>query len=257
MKKIIVLSLACLLSIGCIFSAMPKNDLTKGHLYGKVKSIREICYKAVYKDFVIVKGERAKRANMEAESYTLYDEQGNEMEHSIYRPDGSVQINFVSTYDYRGYKTTKNSYDSKGALGTKIMYKYDEGGNEIEVNMYAPDGSLYLKTTSKNDGNGNKIEENWYTPDGRLMSKYTNKYDGLGNKTEQSSYDDGVLNIRYTYKVDANGNDTERNGYDASGNLISKNIYQYEYDNKRNWTKRIDFENEVPQFVIERGIEYY
>jgi len=257
MKIMMLILFAGILSIGCIYSTMTKNDLTKAHLNGKVKSIREICYKAIYKDGVIIKGERQKRANMEAESFTLYDEKGNQTEYSIFRPDGSLQIKFISSYDYRGYKTTNNSYDSQGNLNTKTIYKYDDGGNEIEVNMYASDGSLYLKTTFKNDGNGNKTEEIWFTADGSLLSKDIYKYDGLGNKTEQSSYDDGILDTRYTYKVDENGNDIERNGYDASGNLVSKNIYQYEYDKKRNWIKRIDFENDIPQLFIEREIEYY
>ena len=42
------------------------------------------------------------------------------------------------------------------------------------------------------------------------------------------------------------------------GRDIERNLtYQYEYDKKGNWTKRIDFENGKAKFILERTYRYY
>jgi hypothetical protein len=49
----------------------------------------------------------------------------------------------------------------------------------------------------------------------------------------------------------------EKNKYDSDGSLDWKETYQYEYDKAGNWTKRIEFWNEIPARIYERKYEYY
>ena len=41
----------------------------------------------------------------------------------------------------------------------------------------------------------------------------------------------------------------------SNNNIV--NEYQYEYDSEGNWISQIIFENERPEYIIERQIEYY
>ena len=58
MKKILLLIFGCLLLIQCSNENQKKNDWVKGNLKGKVKSKKEIIYKAVEKFGEIQKGNR-------------------------------------------------------------------------------------------------------------------------------------------------------------------------------------------------------
>ena len=43
----------------------------------------------------------------------------------------------------------------------------------------------------------------------------------------------------------------------SDGGYSLKYIYKYDYDEKNNWIKRIDFGGDTPKYIIERQIEYY
>jgi len=87
----------------------------------------------------------------------------------------------------------------------------------------------------KYDEKGNKIEWDWYNSDGSLRSKWTYKYDEKGNMIfEENEY-----------------------FFDDSLSLMNRRTYTYKYDKLGNWIKKIEFENEIPSFIVEREYEYY
>jgi len=45
--------------------------------------------------------------------------------------------------------------------------------------------------------------------------------------------------------------------YNSDGILYTWYTYQYEYDEQGNWIKKIDFENDVPGFILERYYNYF
>jgi len=53
------------------------------------------------------------------------------------------------------------------------------------------------------------------------------------------------------------GNKIEKNIYKSDGSLDYKETYKYEYDEKYNWIKKIEYKNGIPEFIFEREIEYY
>lgn len=136
------------------------------------------------------------------------------------------------------------SYEAKERFG-KI-----EKGNRIRSN----DFDFQIKY----DDQGNRIEENGYNSDGNLSFKYTYKYDDQGNRIEVNEYNsDGSIYGRCTYKYNEKGNRIEENEYDTDDSLSYKYTYKYEYDTYGNWVKRIDFEDEIPRYILEREYEYY
>lgn len=108
---------------------------------------------------------------------------------------------------------------------------FNDKGNMIEENWYNSDGGIDWKSIHKYDDKGNMIENNWYNSNSSFDWKHIYKYDGKGNMVEKNEYkSDGIINNKYTYN---------------------------EYDKFDNWVKRIDYKNEIPQFIVEREIEYY
>jgi len=65
------------------------------------------------------------------------------------------------------------------------------------------------------------------------------------------------LNFKTLFKFDEKGNKTEESRYDINGNLVLDVNYKYDYDDKGNWIRKIKFENEIPEYILEREIEYY
>ncbi|CEN52128.1 conserved exported hypothetical protein [Capnocytophaga canimorsus] len=131
------------------------------------------------------------------------------------------------------YVVEKFGEIQKGRIKSFITsYIYNEQGNLIEANRYNSDGNLYGKWTYKYDTNGNRIEANSYNSDGSLSGKTAFKYD-------------------------TNGNRIEANRYNSDGSLYATDIYTYEYDKYGNWVKRIMYNNDKPESIDEREIEYY
>lgn len=136
-------------------------------------------------------------------------------------------------YNHKGNEIELNGYDADGGWLGKITYKYDNIGNKIEKNVYDSDGILKVKTTYKYDDKTNMIEENMYDVDGSLLRQNTRKYDNKRNRVEESSYE----------KI--------------SGEKTTVWNYKYEFDNKKNWTRKIVFIEGVAKYIIEREIEYH
>lgn len=119
-------------------------------------------------------------------------------------------------------------------------------------------------------------EEIFHRKEGQ--EKFSYKYDQKGNRIEHTAYD-----IKYSYQYNDKGQVIEENihdemdkistktiiKYDKKGNFIKKTAhyldvstkenytYQYTYDQKGNWVKRIEYKDKNPIQITERVIEYY
>lgn len=63
--------------------------------------------------------------------------------------------------------------------------------------------------------------------------------------------------IHFQVKYDEKGNQIEENLYNSDSSLSSKWTFQYEFDKQGNWVKRIDFEDGIPELLLDRKYEYY
>jgi hypothetical protein len=203
-----------------------KTDLTVLNLIGKVKSTTETEFKAVDKF-----GE-VQKSDLISKTITLFDEDGNRTDVSIYKADGSLDYKNIFKHNDSGRVIEADSYKSDGSLKFKGKPKYDYNGNRIEMNVYKPDGTLSYTVTYKYDNNDNLIEKNTYKIVGKLDSKVTYKYDIKSNKINEDTFD-------------------------ATGKLSSGLTYKYDTDKTGNWTKQTSYKNSIPQTVTDREILYY
>jgi len=196
----------------------------------------------------------------------------------------------VLSYDKNRNKIERKRYsiDSKGEfyLVFKSFYKYDNYGNLVEESETQWEDVLHLRNTRKYDSSGNLIENIHYKSDGRLSRHVVNKYDIRNNKIERLEYDSiGKTSGREQYKYDNNGKNIEEkkfylNGevfslrkrrYDENSNMIEsisipptdrnrekhRKVWEYQYDENKNWIKRVQYINDEPFETRERKIEYY
>lgn len=262
MKKNIYLLLMLIVTLSiCSCNSEKKNDLKEKNLKGRVKYVEEKNYSVIDNFGEIDKGKLV--------SLFTFNKDGN----ILYAIESIYKKKFV--YDSKGYRIEWYKYKSNDHLDCKGTYKYDSKGNMIEKTHCDDDGSLINKETYINDSKGNIIEMNTYYASGGT-GKTTYQYDSKGNLIEEVFH--SGLKGKITYKYDSKGNMIEENisddmkivfSYDSNGNMIIKQIvyglgagtyykYEYEYDSKDNWIKKIEKNKKGEAIrIIERKIVYY
>jgi len=223
-----------------------KNDLSKEHIKGNVKRIKEISNFTIEKFGKIEKGDFFTSMKIE------YDEEGDEIERISYNSVGIMDAKRIIKYDDNKNKIEQNWYKSDGSLENRRTYKNDDKGNIIEENYYESNGNLYGVFNYKYDNKGNKIEETLFT-NGQFNNRFTFKYDNKENLIEKDAYTNhGKIDQINVYKYDENHNEIEESDYYSDGRLIKKFTSKYKYDLYGNWIKMIN-----QSTIDEREIEYY
>lgn len=269
------------LTLSNCFNQNDDNDWTKKNLKGNIKSYTEFSYKA---EEILGKIKKGKRERLNTiDKQVKFNKSGNIIEENYYNSNGILySTRCIYTYNNVGNNTEINEYISDGSLVIKMIFKYDKKGNIIESNTYNSDGKTIIgETTYKYDDKGNEIENKAYSINGDLFTKGLTEYYGStvenytygqhgdlyskityiidddGNNIEwKMENPDGSLNNRITSKYD-DGNLIESNHYNSDSSLKTKMIFKYNFDEKGNWIKKIDFDNEIPKYILERKYEYY
>jgi hypothetical protein len=89
------------------------------------------------------------------------------------------------------------------------------------------------------------------------VQKNIYKYDSTNNKTEWDFYIGNRWFADFTIRYDKKGNITDEASFNLNGDLTNRYNYWYDYDKTGNWIKKIGFKDGIPQFIIEREIDYY
>jgi hypothetical protein len=261
-----------------------ETDWHSRNLKGKVKSLRETCYKAVKVAGEIHKGKR-QHVNRDDASYITYNDEGRKIETDEYGKDGKVSERRTYVYDDNGIYTGVEVYDANGVLTSKHTYvnTYDDKGNLISREHLRPDGSLDNRYTYTYDNNGNMLEYTWfgggkaagskevckydgkgnmiedilYKPDGKIDWKFNYTYDEKGNRTEESDYKGSKFIIRYFINYDEQGNETEVDWCHENGKPYRKYFQKYIYDNGGNWITLTAFQKNKPIYIFERELTYF
>lgn len=279
MKKSILLLLIIVLFQSFSFTNYQKNDLKKSGLIGEVKSVRETTYSVSNK--LENKGEE----NIISDNLTTYGQDGNKLKISNYK-DGGLFSYVNNTYDQQGFITESNEYNSDGSLYltisffgddkgivTKALYNrvlqksYDDNRSSIDVEYEKYYQNLFTNISYENDFKGNILVEKYFTEEGRQAFKIINKYDYKYNKVEVKYYNSsGNVSWRKKLKYDLEGNTKEIKFFESNRlALVSK--FQYEFDQYKNWTYRIETRMLYDNFFADdlndntiisiRKIEYY
>jgi hypothetical protein len=238
-----------------------KNDLSEMNLKGKVKTIKETSFNATDKFGVITKGSRSEKSNSKYDTYTIFNNKGNIVEENIYRSVDYLCYKIIYNYDNYGLKKEKLTYYLDGKLREKEIYEYDSEGKIILEKTYNSEGKYTYRCDFKYE-NGNVIETKmfefeYYANSFNYNGKYTSNYDEYNNLVEINSYDfNNKLMYKRFYKYDNKLNIIEESYNDVQESDIRTTTYQFEFDSKGNWIRRIDFSNTIPEYIVEREIEY-
>ncbi len=238
----------------------PITDLIKMNLNGNVKSINKISYKIIVKSSgEFIKGKRGGKILGEGE-FIIFNKKGNKIsEFDNY--DNRLALVYTYNYDDKENVIEKSIYEFDSIV-KKGVFNYYKGTNDIEVNWINYRGDFEGKMVYNYDIKGKLNEMSSYDIDGSLYRKYSFKYDIKGNNIELYSYSKSERLVRsknLTYYENGNIKTTHLKSYSVNNNILNetRNTYDYTYDNKENWITSINYRNGIPEYIIERKIEYF
>ncbi len=166
-------------------------------------------------------------------------------------------------YDRQGNQIQKLTFD-RGRFVGRWTYKYDENGNRIKRTGYLEE-SFVERWIMEYDEDNKKVLEYMVSeePDNTPTTFYIKyKYDDQNRlieviETKPDSKDNRQFINKYQY------NDKgdviyhySKNDFHFKGSREVTKTYQYEYDQKNNWIKRVEFENKTPTIITIREMKY-
>ncbi|HET6767891.1 MAG TPA: hypothetical protein VFH08_10850 [Chitinophagaceae bacterium] len=225
-----------------------KSDVAVQRLQGKVEVMSETIY---------FPGNTKK---VSTKNVFKYDDNGNRIELSNYKPDGSLNSTIKSIYDANGNITSEQTLLGNGTVDITSTIRTDAKGNRMEQDDKKAGNSNPLfnyKHYFKYDEKGQLIERIANRANGAFAFKYGFKYDDNGNKTEWTRYgpDNSILE-KVVYKFDAKNNLIEETKYKPDGSLKEAYTYSYEFDKKNNWIRQKKMQDNTVVEIKEREIKY-
>jgi len=171
----------------------------------------------------------------------IFNDQGQVTRQISKWNNGSPAGEVLYAYDDQGNQNVEVWYDNKGSFVSLDFREFDEQRNCIKDYEYRPSGQWTLsvqRAEYRYNNLGEKTEVVFLRHDG---TKKINRYDESGLFKKSLSYAaDDQLEQETEFGYDLNGNDIESRTLDSSGILISHTKDTYEYDDKKNWIKRIE-----------------
>lgn len=183
-----------------------------------------------------------------------YDNKGRKIDHTRYR-EGDPVIIYQYEYDQEGNMTKEIRKLPDGTIDYETVNVY-EAGNHIEKNGYF-NSQLNDKWIFQYDEEGNRIKEGHAGADGVIYERFVYTYDESGNKIQELRYrGEGDYDNKITFEYDDQGNLIEEVQMIGSEEVIQTISYDYTYDNKGNWVKKIRLLDGDGMQKIERSYEY-
>lgn len=279
MKKIgVILPFLLLMSCGNV-----DNDWKEMGLFGKVKSVTEQQYKAFETGGKILSGEGYRENDFDKKiefnedgwyskitQYTIfgelldytefkYDKKDLLIERSVYNDlDSLVQLSKIQ-HDDEGRPISTLHQDGDGYLGSREEVDYNDENLMETTHIYNKDNRLIRKKIQYLDRRGLPKETKLFNESNEVINHRKESY-GDNRLLEQfkvfSSNEEPIMEVKFSY--DPAGNILSQEAVDmTTGEFYLPVTYQYEFDSKGNWIKRVQFLGDSPMYVVEREIEYY
>lgn len=168
----------------------------------------------------------------------VYDTHGNEIESRRYDGDGTPSSWDESTYDENGCQLTSVSYDGDGSLSWRHEYEYDTEGNRIKTLRYDENDSPNGWFEYAYDSEGNEVERRDYDENNVLEEITRREYDEASNEVMTRHYSGAEqLERRVEYEYDDQGHEIACTRYDASGKITSWTRHTYDkYGNSASYS---------------------
>ncbi len=249
----------------------PANDVAIDGLHGKVKNVVKMTYEA-RTDFQGVTSEGDMLERLE----TAYNSKGWRKTMTYVTPEADVIFRSRFKHDGFGLTTLEQIVDNNENIIGRTYFSYDaqnilketwveDAERQIESRtLLRYDGQGRLSQRTLNDAAGNIFKREVFTYEGMNVSKKV-VFDHAGKKMQEWRYEydennEPVSQTLYDYsevntKVGATSylNEAEPEMYIT--------IFNYEYDDQGNWTRRTESELEDGDpkilYIVTREIEYF
>ncbi len=222
--------------------------------------------------------------NLIYKSKLEYNEAGSKIRQSAQSSNVANDTQRRFTYNAKNKLIETDVYDANDALLERFTYTYNAKDQKIVECGFRADGSLKWQYSYLYNAHGQVIEEVRDEEDGRFNFTIIYVYDRKGRLVEEISKDaQHSFDKRLVYSYDNKGRKVLDVQYNGSGELSSQRAYtynakgdrlsvsesfsgilqpqvtrfEYEYDRKDNWVKRVEYINERPAFWLSREIIYY
>jgi hypothetical protein len=282
-RTAIIIFLAFIAISGCKDKSTQNIDLAELNLKGKVKMVKSLSYHAVDNGGEITKGDPARKFSWEKDNITHFNIQGYISEVHCLTPENGIVAKKIVEFNEKGFPAEESQYDANGILLFRRVFSSDAKGNKIDEFNYDSECKLQFKSSSTLDKRFNEIESTWYDSEGTIESKWKSKYDKNNNRIEMTRIDENgdlIAQFKFEYnnkgwitvekEINSSGLEiyNKKYKYDNYGHKLEEIIqhkngditiwaYEYSLDKKNNWTKRIEFQNAIPKYIVFREIEYY
>lgn len=231
-------SIFAFLILGCkkINSELPKSDLEKSNINGKVKSLKSITYSG------IDKFGKFDRISIIKEEIRKFNESGNITETSL-QNNTSNDENFVSKALYDKGTLIKEYllFDNKGEMINRTLNFYDSRDMKIKKQFFHKDNFFNETTIYKYDEYRNLIEEIVKDlEETKIKKTFSYKYDTQNNLIEHTyNFDDSLVIFHK---------------YDKQKNLIlEEGIYKRTNYREFKYSYEFDENKRLKQKIIEEG----
>lgn len=270
----------------CMFVAMiicscgkQQNDLTWQEASGNVKSIRTTGYEATEKFGEIREGDVLYDTDLN--TLMKFNNNGFITEITNYNRSGNISQKSVCIFDEDGKLTKINKYDEYGDEIQRTVYTYNENKKVTKIVDYDKSGKIIC--TNKYELEGDKVTKHQfiseYSKGNYDMNEYKGntlvksvEYDKNGKPTgEYKEFENEKIKkiVQKDYTVIFTYNDKGLCTSVDNGQLISTNsysvekgesyTYDYEYDDKGNWVRKIERkkDSQIATRIFVREIEYF
>ncbi len=266
---------------GC--TAKKKTDLQEMSVQGKAKRITELQYLAVEKFGKVEKGDPyrpegwdlimdfdeqgyfSKTTSIdvqgEAVGYTdyLYNEQKQLVELLNYDAEGGFSDKALRTFDEKGRVYEVAMINSNGGINGSVLVDYNDKARTVTETSYNAQGKQMRKEVRQLNKKSLPVETRIYDGKNNLINHRTETFGKNGLRESLTVFlpEDGSIEMNITFKYDKKGNLILQKGTDNEGQQFLPQRYEYEFDERGNWIKRVEYSGESPEFVLERQFEYY
>jgi hypothetical protein len=203
---------------------------------------------------------------------TIYGAQGDETDKTEYNFSedeklmSEIHENFMDDgYAIMEYKYTEEDlleavigYDNSGKQILRMCFEYDSNGVEKRRLSYRENNELVytIEFVEFNQAGQVTMQINQDVND-KYKTVTTNKYDDRGNLVKVVNLDEnGKVLHEYEKQYDKHNNVIAVvSTWNGIQNYSKR--YEYTYDNKNNWIKKISYNSDIKYTVEMRNIDYY
>lgn len=251
MKCRLIISILFHLTLIGFVLGQQESDWNDFNLKGKIKSVKQISYKAVLQNDTILKNKRESDPDFENDFFVVFDVKGNKLEMISYSSENFILNNYKYKYDINNNLILKQDllldcnhifkYENKLVIEERIVNNEDSSQIGKTTYLYTKDNKLkeelYVDDISSikrffKYKNGKLIEEKVYIDEKNFQTILFRYEDEKGVTEIHFVNSNKELEEKQVKKVDEKNNVILLSSYDINNFLISK--YTYEFDARNN-----------------------